>query len=137
MGRVRGAVWRFFLITVAASLAVVFLAACGGGGGSSSSGQAVQVTEKEWSITIGSTTLTNGQGNATLKAGDTTFNIRNTGTVAHALEIKGQGIDKKTGDIDPGKSESLTVNLKAGTYEVWCPIPGHKENGMDGHVTVS
>lgn len=149
MRLVRGVAWRLMVLAAAASLAAVLLAACGGGGGSNSGSgstttgssgggsSTVNVSEKEWQITVGSTTLTKGNGNAPLKAGTVTFNIKNDGTIAHALEIKGQGIDKKTGNIDPGKTEKLTVTLKPGKYEIWCPIPGHKENGMDGYATAS
>jgi iron uptake system EfeUOB component EfeO/EfeM len=118
------------------------VAACGGGGGGSSSsgtssGTTVNVSEKEWVITVGGTDLQNGNGNASVPTGKVTFDIKNDGSVAHEFEIKGNGIDQKSNSIDPGKTEKLTVNLTAGEYEVWCPVPGHKEAGMDGHVTAS
>jgi uncharacterized cupredoxin-like copper-binding protein len=130
---------RVFVAVVVMS---TLLAACGGGsgspsGGSSSSGQTVQVTEKEWQITVGSTTLNQGNGDAPLKAGSVTFDIKNVGTIQHAFEIQGQGIDQKTSNINPGASTTLTVTLKAGKYQVWCPIPGHKQAGMWGSVTAS
>jgi len=66
-----------------------------------------------------------------------TFDVKNDGTVDHEFEIQGNGIDQKTGSISPGKSATLKVDLKAGKYEVWCPVSGHKELGMDGFVTAS
>lgn len=133
---------KAFLLSFAVIGVMVGAAACGGGGGgssnsNSSSGTTVQVTEKEWSITVGGTELTKGNGDAKLGTGNVTFDIKNDGSVAHELEIQGQGIDQKSGSIDPGKSAKMTVNLKAGQYEIWCPIPGHKEAGMDGHGTSS
>ena len=42
-----------------------------------------------------------------------------------------------TSDLAPGISESLTVELKPGSYEFYCSIPGHKQLGMDQKVTVT
>ena len=35
----------------------------------------------------------------------------------------------------PG-TQNLTVTLKAGTYDLFCSVPGHKALGMDTHITV-
>lgn len=133
--------WKpMFPAFVALSL-VLTVTACGGGSTSnppsSSGGKTVQVSEKEWSITIDGNELTKGQGNASVPSGTVRFNIKNDGSVAHAFEIQGNGIDKKTDNIDPGKSGTLTVQLTAGKYEVSCPVAGHKEAGMDGYITAS
>jgi uncharacterized cupredoxin-like copper-binding protein len=40
-------------------------------------------------------------------------------------------------ELDPGKSGSLTVDLKAGTYVVYCNIPGHFIDGMWTLLTVT
>jgi uncharacterized cupredoxin-like copper-binding protein len=37
--------------------------------------------------------------------------------------------------ISEGSTE-LTVNLEAGEYEFYCAVPGHKEGGMEGTLTV-
>jgi uncharacterized cupredoxin-like copper-binding protein len=135
----RSAFRRFFFI-LAATLAVVLVAAaCGGSSSakSSSSSNTVKVSEKEWSITVAGTQLTKGQGNAKVSSGTVTFDVTNDGSVAHAFEITGNGVDQKTDTIQPGKSASLKVDLKAGKYEVFCPISGHKQLGMDGFVTAS
>jgi len=131
---------RFLVLALAAIGVLLVAAACGGGGSGSSnsnSGQTVQVSEAEWSITVAGTQMTKGNGDASVPTGTVTFNIKNDGTVDHQFEIQGNGIDKKTDNIAPGKTGKLTVDLKAGKYEVWCPIPGHKEAGMDGFVTAS
>ncbi len=132
--------FRFMVLAFAVIGVIVAAAACGGGGSgnsTSNSGQSVQVSEKEWSITVAGTQMTKGNGNASVPTGTVTFNIKNDGTVDHQFEIQGNGIDKKTDNIAPGKTGKLTVDLTAGKYEVWCPIPGHKEAGMDGFVTAS
>ena len=51
--------------------------------------------------------------------------------------VQGNGVDEKTPTIQPGKSATLNVDLKPGTYDVYCSIPGHKQAGMDVKLTVS
>ena len=45
------------------------------------------------------------------------------------------GVEKKTAVITNGKA-TLTVDLKKGNYEFYCPVDGHKAAGMKGTVTV-
>jgi uncharacterized cupredoxin-like copper-binding protein len=61
--------------------------------------------------------------------------VRNTGQAVHNLAIT--GTDVRTSDIDPGGAESLDLSgLKAGTYEMFCAISGHKSSGMTGTLVV-
>jgi len=39
-------------------------------------------------------------------------------------------------ETQSGQSAELQVKLKAGTYELYCPVGGHKEEGMEGKLTV-
>jgi plastocyanin len=90
--------------------------------------RAVQVSEVEYKIRL---------PEATLKSGKYTFEVTNEGKVPHDLVVKGAGTQEGTPEIAPGKSKSLTVDLKPGSYEFYCSIPGHKQLGMDQKVTVS
>jgi plastocyanin len=69
-------------------------------------------------------------------SGRVAITFTNDGKATHALEIEGQGIERKTPNIGPGKSSQLVVTLKDGTYDMYCPVDGHKQLGMDGTVTV-
>jgi VCBS repeat-containing protein len=115
----------------------LMLAACGGGGGSTTatsgaSGtplKTVQISEKEFSLSPGTVSLS--------KTGSYEFKVTNNGTVPHALEVQGNGIEQKTGTIAPGASATLSVTLsKTGSYDMYCPVDGHRAQGMKGSVTV-
>src|SRR6266540_4116745 len=73
-----------------------------------------------------------------VKAGNVTFNLKNDGQTTHSLEIEDvNGEDQELeGDVSPGQSGKLAVNLKPGKYEFYCPIDNHKEMGMEGEITV-
>jgi uncharacterized cupredoxin-like copper-binding protein len=114
--------------------AALLLAGCGGSsnGSSKPSGnvmQTVRISEKEFSLTPSSVTLS--------KPGTYAFQISNKGTIMHAFEVEGNGVEKKSGDIQAGSGATLNVTFtKNGSYEFYCPIDGHKAQGMKGTLTV-
>ncbi len=66
------------------------------------------------------------------EAGCVEFTYENTGSVAHTLLIKGKsGFKLAVGDTDTG-----TVDLPAGTYELFCDVAGHEAAGMKADLTV-
>ena len=65
-----------------------------------------------------------------------TFNFTNKASIPHALEIEGHGIEAKTSTVTGGKSSVTIKDLKPGTYEFYCPVPGHRAAGMQGTLTV-
>jgi plastocyanin len=81
------------------------------------------VTEVEYKLSLSRTHLS---------AGKTTLIVVDKGRLAHSLSISGPGLKKRliAGTIKPGASRSVTVTLKAGTYTLWCPQPGHAALGM-------
>jgi uncharacterized cupredoxin-like copper-binding protein len=66
-------------------------------------------------------------------AGSVTFKVANKGHLSHDFKIAGH----KTALIAVGKSASLTVTLKKGSYPYMCTVPGHAAAGMKGTFTVS
>jgi uncharacterized cupredoxin-like copper-binding protein len=70
------------------------------------------------------------------KPGTYVFRAVNSGDTVHALEVEGEGIEEETAEIKPGQSAELKVKLEAGTYELYCPVDGHAEEGMEGELTV-
>jgi uncharacterized cupredoxin-like copper-binding protein len=124
-------------LALLAGLAVV-LAGCGGSSGGSKTaaapsggggGQTIQVKEAEYKLTPSSLTVA--------KPGKVTFEVTNAGQIDHALEVEGNGVEEETNTISPGSSAKLTVDLsKKGTYEVYCPIDGHRAMGMEAKLVV-
>ena len=76
----------------------------------------------------------------TLRAepGRVTIRLRNPSAsgIPHAVEVEGKGVEKKSRTIQPGQRTSLTVNLKRGSYEFYCPVGNHQEEGMEGTLVV-
>ena len=85
----------------------------------------------------------------TFKAGKATFAVKNTGQLPHAFMIarsplKTSGGEPSGGasiggihDMKPGASGEVTVDLKPGTYELYCDVPGHYGAGQKVTITVS
>lgn len=109
----------------------------GGGGGSekqsapssSGGGSTVKLSATEFKFAP--------SGPSVKKPGTVTFKVTNDGQAPHALEVEGPGEEKETPTIQPGKSAALKVNLsKEGSYEFYCPVDGHKQQGMTGEIKV-
>ena len=90
---------------------------------------AVSAKLSEWKVELSHNSIT---------AGPVTFTVTNTGNIPHAFEVEGQGIERETTVIQPGSSATLTLTLKPGTYEVYCPVgnDSHKKLGMQTDLRV-
>ncbi|MFN8592083.1 MAG: cupredoxin domain-containing protein [Thermomicrobiales bacterium] len=64
---------------------------------------------------------------------DVKVSLPNQGAAAHNFSIDELGISV---DLAPGATEEVTINAPAGTYQYYCNVPGHKEAGMVGTLTV-
>jgi plastocyanin len=75
----------------------------------------------------------------TAKAGDVTIVLRNpsSATAPHAVEIEGQGVEEESDTIDPGGTSKVSAKLESGEYEFYCPVGNHKDEGMEGTLTVN
>lgn len=75
----------------------------------------------------------------TVKAGVVVFRVRNSGTISHGFWVTdGNKLDKGTPDIPAGQEATLTVTLKAGVYDVYCPVSDltHQKAGMTRKLVV-
>ena len=66
-----------------------------------------------------------------------TVDFNNPQALTHDVAIENSSGEEvgKTELIAEG-SDSTTVNLKPGTYTFYCTVPGHREAGMEGTLTV-
>ena len=71
------------------------------------------------------------------KAGTVTLQMSNPSGLPHAVAVEGNGVDKDGNTVGNGGTSTVTVKLKAGKYEFYCPVDGHKAAGMKGTLTVS
>jgi plastocyanin len=119
------------------AFAAVLLPACGGedtpdgatpNGAGTGGGEVVEVSLSEFALEPASFSL---------EPGSYTFHVVNDGSVVHALEVEGPSGEVETEDLEPGASGDLDVDLsEPGEYEVYCPVEGHREQGMEGTIAV-
>jgi plastocyanin len=71
------------------------------------------------------------------KAGSVTIDFSNASPVEHDVVIaQGSSVVGQT-PVFTGGSKTLKVTLKPGTYTFYCTVPGHRQAGMEGTLTVS
>jgi plastocyanin len=100
-------------------------ASSGGGGGAT---KLKLTADPDGGLTFDKTELT-------AKPGKVTITMDNPSDVPHAVEVEGNGVEEETKTPTKGTAD-VTVDLKAGKYEFYCPVDGHKEAGMEGTLTV-
>jgi uncharacterized cupredoxin-like copper-binding protein len=141
---------RLAALLAIGALFAVPMVGCGGGdnddngssdtseaaGGSAGGGAAA--TGPGGTVDLSATDFKFTPSDPTVKSGEVTFVLKNDGQTTHSLEIEDvNGEDQELeGDVSPGDSGTLKVNLSPGKYEFYCPVDGHKEQGMEGEITV-
>ena len=71
------------------------------------------------------------------KAGKVTITMTNMAPEEHNVTVaQGSTVLGATPTFQGG-SKTLTLNLKAGTYTFYCSVPGHRQGGMEGTLSVS
>jgi plastocyanin len=137
------------LVLALASLALV---ACGGGDnntttttGGGETGGAAAGNEKAaggGGSTVSFEADPNGEiaftsDSATAKTGNVTIEFNNPQALPHDVRIEdSSGKDIGGTEQISESSASASVNLKPGTYTFFCSVPGHREAGMEGTLTV-
>jgi plastocyanin len=137
---------RLFLLVLAVLALAVGASACGGDDDDDAGGEPATedtTTHEDGGGGGGHITLTaDPDGNLsfdqtelTAPAGEVTIELVNDSGLPHNVEVEGNGVEEVSDTISEGSTE-LTVNLEAGEYEFYCAVPGHKEGGMEGTLTV-
>jgi uncharacterized cupredoxin-like copper-binding protein len=129
-----------FLLVIGLASGALTLAGCGSGsssettqastsGGGGGGGKTIAVSAKEFSFAPGTIQID--------RPGTYTFQLANDGSFGHGLEVEGQDVEEELESVAPGSSDTLTVTFtKTGSYEFYCPVDGHKDEGMEGTLTV-
>ncbi|HEX7292711.1 MAG TPA: plastocyanin/azurin family copper-binding protein [Conexibacter sp.] len=149
---------RWSALVAGLALISLTLAACGGGGddnaSTSNGAAAAQTTDAGGGDASGSaggasTTLavsaqessglSFSRSDLTARSGSVTVTLDNPSgnSLPHAIEIEGNGVEEETETIQPGGRSSVTVDLRPGRYEFYCPVGNHRQQGMEGTLTVS
>jgi uncharacterized cupredoxin-like copper-binding protein len=129
------------LAVVASPLLAIALFGCGSSNDNKNNNQApAQAAPAGQTINVGETEYKLDPSDPKVaKTGTVTVKVTNNGTIVHSLEVEGPKAEARLGKkLQPGQSGTLKVDLsKAGKYEWYCPIDGHKGLGMKGEIAVA
>jgi plastocyanin len=71
------------------------------------------------------------------KAGSVTIDLMNPASLPHNVTLEGSGIEEQEGKtVDKGGVSTVSAELKPGEYTYYCSVPGHRQGGMEGKLTV-
>ena len=73
---------------------------------------------------------------ATAEAGSLEIDSKNESSTPHDIAIEGNGVNEKGETVQGGGVSMITVDVKPGIYTYYCSLPGHREGGMQGKLTV-
>jgi plastocyanin len=129
-------------LTLIAAIAALALAGCGGSNekpasSSGSSGSSGGGGENLTLTADPSGALKFDKKDLTAKAGKVTLTMDNPSDVPHAIEIQGNGVEEQGQTVGKGGKSTATADLKAGTYDFYCPVGNHRAQGMEGKLTVN
>ena len=142
---------RVSLVASVAAVAALGLAACGGGSSDNSTTAASAPPANTTATTGGGgggsstvnistpsgSDLAYDQKDVSASAGQVTVDFKNNESIPHDVAIEdSSGKELGATDLVASGSANTTVNLTPGTYTFFCTVPGHREAGMEGTLTV-
>jgi plastocyanin len=95
-----------------------------------------KLTNGELDIPVAETGLAYAFAAAEAAPGSVKFVSANPQNVPHNIAVEGNGLNEEGPVIQGGANSEITVELKAGEYTFYCSVPGHREGGMVGKLTV-
>ena len=143
---------------IAAAAVAVAVAGCGSSNSSSSSSTTTTTPKSAVAPTPTTSTSSSGGGGGgastvklaadpsgnlmfdksalAAKSGKVTIDMSNPSPLSHGIAVEGNGVDKDGKIVGKGGTSTLTLTLKPGKYTFYCPVPGHRQAGMQGTLTV-
>jgi len=145
---------RRIWLVLPALVGLVALAGCGGSSSSSTKEAAPAPTPTVSTSTTTSSAPASGASNVSLsanpsgqleyntkslsaKAGKVTIAFTNQAPLGHDVAVESSsGQQVGATPVFSGGSKTLSLELKPGTYKFFCTVPGHRQAGMEGTLTV-
>jgi plastocyanin len=139
---------RASALLVVAAFAVLGLSACGGDDddGGETTAAAPATTTAPAGGGGGSTVdistppgseLAYDQKDVNAKAGAVTIDFNNQQSTQHDVKVEDSGGTELGGtELISSSTATATVDLQAGSYTFFCSVPGHREAGMEGTLSV-
>jgi plastocyanin len=152
--------WR--VASLALAVGALAVAGCGGSKSTSSSSSSTTPATPATTSTSGSSSTSGGEGQSSgsaggalslsansegqlayntktlsAKAGKVTIDFSNSAPLSHNLTVESpSGSVVGATPTFQGGSKTLSLTLKPGTYKFYCTVPGHRQAGMEGTLTV-
>jgi plastocyanin len=73
---------------------------------------------------------------ASAPAGQLEIDSKNASSTPHDIALEGSGVKENGKTVSNGGVSTISVSLKPGEYTYFCSLPGHREGGMEGKLTV-
>ena len=137
------------ILLVAIALALFGLVACGGDDDDDTTTAAEETTEATTEAAAGgggsidisaaaSGDLAYDQDAVEAPAGALTINFDNPSSTPHDVAVEDEGgTELAKTDVISESTTSTSADLQAGTYTFFCTVPGHRDAGMEGTLTVN
>lgn len=62
--------------------------------------------------------------------------MANPSPIPHNVSIEGGGVSEEGETVETGGTSTVSAEVEAGRYTYYCSVPGHREGGMVGTLTV-
>jgi plastocyanin len=139
---------KALILIAVVALAGFGLAACGGDDDDEDTTAAATTTTETAAAGGGASTvdisapadgsLAFDQTDLTTKAGAVTINFANPASLSHDVKVEdSSGTELGGTDLVSQGDASATVDLQPGTFTFFCSVPGHREAGMEGTLTIN
>jgi plastocyanin len=99
------------------------------GGAASGPGGTVKLAADPTDIAYDTASLTS-------KPGKVTIDFTNPSALEHDVAIEAEGKEIAGSELIAKSETSVSADLAPGTYTFYCTVPGHREAGMEGTLTV-
>jgi plastocyanin len=99
------------------------------GGEAVGKGGKIEVAADESALAFDTTSLE-------VDSGEVEIDFANPSSIGHDFDVEKDGKEVASTEVISQSEESTTAQLEPGTYTFFCSVPGHREAGMEGTLTV-